>query len=321
MEIRTDIKGFQASELGVYAGLSDDDYHAHDALSNSRLGQFRASPRKMRYNMEHPESTSTSAKIFGRAAHASLLEAERFSKEFVTAQQCAAITKQGSRCTKQGSRMDSSGAWYCGLKSHAPEEAYVPDQVITEAEEVALQKMSAWCHTLPVTRRLLVDENGNDIGPRELSILWKCQGVLCKARVDLLCVEKGFALDYKTTRGLEGEYGVTYWKTRNDWELTTSRSIFNYGYHRQGAFYTDALAYHKVFINNFVFLVQEKTPPYECAPLSLHSDAIRLGREEYEPEVLDYAECLKENKWPPATPQKIIEVDLPQFAYGSDTKW
>ena len=317
MQFSNDLEAFRANEHGVYVGVEEDEYHAHPGLSNSRLNVFRISPRKMRYQMDHPTG-STPAQLIGTAAHAALLERDKFDHEFVTASQCSAFTKQGKQCSKMGSLIENE-FWFCG--THASPTAYVPRYMIKPEQRDKVLNMSQWCHTFPGTKGLLVDENDNPRGEREITILWEIEGVLAKCRIDLLCLEGGYALDYKTTENLEKNFGISYMRSRNiaptEDAITSSTAIYKWGYYRQGAYYSDALAYHGLNVNHFVFLVQEKDPPYEAVALRLHDTALQIGRDEYTLEAKEYAKLVEKDFWPSAAPTKVIEVDLPKWAYGN----
>ncbi len=314
---------FRAGKPGIYKGIEEDDYHAHPAVSNSRLSAFRVSPRKMKYQMERSHEP-TPAQLFGTAAHAALLEPDKFEEEFHTPTQCAAITKRGTQCSNIGVLMDpTTGLWYC--KIHASEICVRPRYVVSPDDREAVTSMAKWCHTFPGTKGLLVDKDGEPRGEREVSILWEVEGVLAKCRIDLLCLDgdASYALDYKTTASLETGFGIMYLKSRHygpmDDAITTSTAIYKWGYHRQGAFYTDALAYHGVEVDHFVFLVQEKPAPYECVALRLYDEAMAIGREEYKLEAAEYGKLLEKDHWPSAAPTRVIEVDLPRWVYGNES--
>ena len=296
---------------GTIQTMPEAEYHARPELSNSMLWTFRQSPAKMIWDRSN--SASTSAQVFGSAAHAKILE----NKDFLVAEQCSAILKNGKRCSKMGSlylpseitngMLGDTGSWYCKTSGHAADDAYEPVDVISEGDRDMIAAMQERFIAHPAASILLVGAN-----VIEASIFFPYEGVDCRSRIDILNAAKNYAADYKTTRSLE-DWGVEYCGRMRD--EVVSRLMYNYGYYRQAAFYLAGLAACGIFLDNFIFIVQEKTPPYDLAVLRISGPALSLARQELEQDVLDYRTCLEADEWPGAGPDHIIDVDLPPYAY------
>ncbi|WP_237741439.1 PD-(D/E)XK nuclease-like domain-containing protein [Mycobacterium canetti] len=71
------------------------------------------------------------------------------------------------------------------------------------------------------------------------------------------------------------------------------------GYYQQDAWYRDGLAANSITDTPaFLFVVQEKTPPYVVSVLQHHPDDVQRGRELNRAAVDLYAQCTAENHWP-----------------------
>lgn len=91
-------------------------------------------------------------------------------------------------------------------------------------------------------------------------------------------------------------------------EKEFSKTIYNYGYHRQAAFYLDLFG-----ATHFVFIVVEKVAPYAVACYALDHDAIAVGRWENERDLARVAECVRTGVWP-GYPDVLLKIGLPEWA-------
>lgn len=121
---------FRAGKPGVYPLIPATAYHAHEALSNSRITDMMRSPAHCRWAMDNPDD-DTPATIFGSALHAMVLQPEIFDAEFVVAGQCVAKKGDGARCGNAGKYL-IAGEWRCGV--HKPKFAKAIEQVRDELE-------------------------------------------------------------------------------------------------------------------------------------------------------------------------------------------
>lgn len=88
------------------------------------------------------------------------------------------------------------------------------------------------------------------------------------------------------------------------------KSIGKYRYHVQAAYYIDLCNLLDMEKSEFLYVVVEKEPPYAVAVYSLDDDAIRLGRMEYQRDLLAVRQCMESGKWP-AFADEIREISLP----------
>ncbi len=107
-------------------------------------------------------------------------------------------------------------------------------------------------------------------------------GVLVKCRFDKL-TDSVLAVDLKKTQDLR-DFG---------------KSVANYGYHIQAAFYSDVYKWATgEELRGFVFAAVEENMPHASAPLILDEEALEIGRMQYREALNTYAECLAADEWP-----------------------
>ena len=98
------------------------------------------------------------------------------------------------------------------------------------------------------------------------------------------------------------------------------RTIVKYGYHRQAAFYQDAVYELTGGRLPFVFIGVTTNPPYTCETYDLDEDFIRLGREQYEFALRRLVACQQSNTWRTATHGEIFTLSAPGWA-AQEQSW
>ncbi|MFE2911298.1 PD-(D/E)XK nuclease-like domain-containing protein [Kitasatospora indigofera] len=143
-------------------------------------------------------------------------------------------------------------------------------------------------------------------GSPEQSLFWQDvpTGVWRRARLDWLPDEtdgRMIVADYKTTISADPE--------------SISRSVHNYGYHQQAAWYLDAVRALDLANSSavMVFVFQEKTPPYLVNVVQLDQAAMRIGRERNRRAIAAYQACIESGRWPGYS-DRIEIVTLPAWA-------
>jgi len=91
-----------------------------------------------------------------------------------------------------------------------------------------------------------------------------------------------------------------------------SRSVHDFRYDVQNAFYIDGLRACGAHCEGFVFIAIEKEPPYLCACYTLPADWVRIGRIKYRRALATYAECKKADQWPGLEP--LRDLQMPSYA-------
>lgn len=143
-------------------------------------------------------------------------------------------------------------------------------------------------------------------GTAEVSIFWVDgpSGVWRRSRLDWLrhpiAGRRLIVPDYKTCDCADPE--------------TLQRTINNYGYHRQGAWYLDAVRAVGLDAEPvFVLVFQEKEPPYLVTIAEPDPPALRIGAALNREAIDVYRRCVAEDRWPGYADDNVTQVGLPAY--------
>ncbi|SUA58231.1 PD-(D/E)XK nuclease-like domain-containing protein [Oligella urethralis] len=205
-------------------------------------------------------STNTRFMQIGTAIHCAILEPDRFKDEYILL-----IDANDRR----------SPEYQAAKKEHGEEFVLVSHEV----ENVLGMQASVYAN--PVAKKWL------DLpSEKELSIFAKDPetGVTVRIRPDILTA-CGSIVDLK--------------KTQDARPREFSKSIYNYRYHVQVAFYLDVYKWVTGDeCQSFRFLAVEEKRPYSSMVYMLDDLAIDEGRKLYREALNVYADCLEKNQWP-----------------------
>lgn len=302
---------------GVYSNdqLSNDAYHASEGVSNSGMTAILQSPLhywEKYLNPDREHKAPTPALIVGKAFHTLIGEPEKFSDQFALApskddypQAIATIEDITARASQLGISLPKGkkDAMFEALKASDPhailweelKEQIVAGKTILSVDQWdKIHRMRDAVAKHPAARVLLQD------GTFEQSHYWRHidADVLCKCRPDYIRKD-GVIVDFKTTEDASKD--------------AFQRSAWNYGYHRQAAFYLDGIQATGAGAGPFLFLVIEKEPPYAVAVYEADQEMIVAGRIQYMKALQTYAECLKANQWP-GYPKTTQPLGIPSWA-------
>jgi len=305
---------FSSGEPGFYADVPAEIYHALDAFSNSRGNKFNISPAACRDYIDNPPETKTFD--LGRARHCALFEPMIFATDYATAGQCEGIKKDGARCTSGGS-VRVANKWYCG--THVKSIDGERDDVLfmSQDEYDKTLRMGAVAQGHTAFQKLL-----SLPGAFEVSVLFEhpVTEILCKCRIDFLSFDPLLIVDYKTTKDLAYEFGLSrdYVRTKPNQSFKTlvSWALYKYGYFRQGAMYPMACHALGHKLDDFVIFAQDTPAPFQAICARIKHDAFVAGRSQLDEMILNYSECLKSGNWPGYVDDEILNLDLPDQAYS-----
>jgi len=253
-----------------------EEYNSIDAVRNTELGYIARSPAHyIEYKKNPPASTAN--KEFGIDSHVALLQPDLFKSEYVIAPKFDKRTKAGKEEFEKF-LIENNGK-----------------RVIEKDAFDAIQGMIDSVYTHPAAKKLL------SLGHAELTYLWRDQtGLDCKVRPDFLR-DGNLIVDIKTTE--------------NGAFKPFQKSIANYRYHVQGAFYCDGVS-HAVgsVFDKFVIIAVEKKPPYAVAVYALDEATLDCGRSEYRENLDLLAECKEKNHWP-AYSTEVQPMNIPPWAW------
>ncbi len=247
--------------------MTENEYRRQEGISRTELWRLRESPEKFKWYQEHPEP-ATPALIFGAAVHKLLLEPEKFADEF-------ALIPQYDRRTKEGKA--AYNEWLSkseGKLAISMEDAAKAAQMVEKALEA------------PFVKKLLDGEH-------EKPFYWvdDLTGEPCKIRLD--CLKKyhvGFEqedrliiVDYKTTADASTDGFM--------------RHALNFGYDLQAGMYCEGVEKVTGQKPLFVFIAQEKTPPYAVNILQADDLMVKRGYDVFRELIGIYHECKTTGNW------------------------
>lgn len=262
-------------EPGIYPDIPDTEYHAaKDILSSSGARRLITStPRKFYEEMTTVRPYNPAFEI-GHAAHTLML----------TVGDPFEVVDADSWRTK-----DAKAARDAALQAG--------NTPLLAKEYAQVRAMADAILDHPVTGELFTRNDTTS----EQSLYWKDEqtGVACRARPDLAVNDWSLIVDYKTTVSADPR--------------EFAKSIAKYGYHQQQAWYCEAVEILTGIRPEFVFVCQEKTPPYEVSLIQLDADAVRIGGRLNEDARSIYAACMDSGVWP-SYPTSVQVVGLPAWA-------
>ena len=262
-------------QSGLIQGVPNNQYHAGPGVSKSQLDQFAKSPAHYLASLS-TQRKETPAMRIGTLFHGLVLEPERV--KIAVAPVCDKRTKDG-KATWEAFCAENAGA-----------------EIVTADEGEMLNGMVASVRAHPAANALL-----SGPGIAEGSAYWDDEqsGELCRCRPDFYRQDLGIIVDLKSTRDASPK--------------EFARSIANYRYHMQSAFYQDGVESSTGdFIKGFVFVACESTAPYAVAVYQLDMQGVEAGRIEYRRLLLDLADCKASGKFP-AYSDRIETISLPAW--------
>lgn len=250
------------SELKI---ISAADYHADEAVGNSMLSSMKDSPAHCyAWHMApgRPERVETAAMRLGTLTHTAILEPDEFRKRYVVKPDDISLA------TKEGK------AW---------KSAMVGVEIIDSAEAEMVKHQRAALLANDELARLFSE------GRPEMSAFWNdsATGLRCKCRPDWLHFtgpNRVRVVDLKTTNDITLE--------------AVSKSVTNFGYHRQQAHYTRGLEACGLVVEDFVFAFVTKAYPFFALPYSIEDESLAQGYEEVDELLALFSNCKRTNTWP-----------------------
>lgn len=270
-------------------------------LNWSTLRLMATSAKLLQYRLTHPMKETAPLRM-GRAIHCATLEPEKFPKVWIVATMCSATKKgDGERCGSAG-KLFLDGAWYCGVKGHAPAGAgKLPAglESISEDELVVVNSCAAAVREHPIAGPLFAG------GRPECALEWvdELTGTPCKGRLDYL--RPADLIDLKSTRRA----------TTKEFINDAARSL----YHAQLAWYHDgAIAARQIPEDApLPMLVSVSTEePYDVAPYRITRSTYMAGQTVYRGLLKKYLDCKNSDWWPGIAPTAMLDLQVPDWAPG-----
>lgn len=257
--------------------MTNAEYHAQSSISKSGLDLIRRAPSLFRHRRETPQEP-TQAMRMGTLVHTTILEPDRMDDQIIIAPAVDRRTTAGK-------------AEWAEFQIAARGREIVTQDELDKLDGI---RDAVWAH--PAARDALAM-----LSEVETSIFWtdELSGVDCRCRPDGI-MENGVIVDVKTTKDARPD--------------EFAKSIANYRYHVQAAFYSDG--YQQAFgtpPKGFVFVAVETEPPHLVGVYVASQAMILRGRVDYRTDLETYRRCTESDTWPGLSPDPLV-IDLPKWA-------
>ena len=213
------IVSMTAGDTLYIENLSNEVYHASNAISNSSLSLVAESPALLEWQANCPQET-VSAFDLGNAVHTLILEPHKYDDEYIVAPSFNLRTNQGKEDKKE---------FY--------EKSEGEGKIILSAEDdTKARTMAASAFAHPTVKKLF-----SLPGVSEASFFWVDPetGIVCKCRPDRYVKTQPIIIDVKTTDKIE----------------LFDKSIHDFRYYVQDAFYSEGFQQVMEQTPSFFFLV------------------------------------------------------------------
>ena len=187
------------------------------------------------------------------------------------------------RRTKQG-KADHAD-WLVDVATNHADKTHV-----TQDDYDTIQDMLAAVQEHPIGAAMLSCQD------REITGIFESESVPCKIRPDFYDADKQIIYDLKSTISADVE--------------DFTKSIFNFGYHVQAAFYSMGHFNIENLKCQFVIVAVEKSEPYGVNAFHIAGDALEYGYGQVFRQLYTIAECLENHKWPGYEP-RLHTVTVP----------
>lgn len=266
--------------------MTNAQYHAHEAISNSKLKVFRES--RKRYYQQFIAKTlafeQTPSMFLGSLVHALTLEPENYDKLYAVAPKCDRRTNVGK-------------ADWQAFVDGCPHGA----EVVTEDQHALAVRIARELQASEVVSQLL-----GLAGPTEHPIFWidRDTGLPCRAKLDKLAVGEDLIIDIKTTTDASpGSFAKT---------------MVNFGYARQAAWYLEGHERLTGVQANFIFIAVETSEPFEIGCYELNEDELKRAHEQNRRLMDSLMFCQTNNEWHGRHETEVVKLSLPKYAQYED---
>jgi len=251
---------FVITKPGIY-DVPEEEYHADPvpslSLSSSGAKKMYEKTPLHYWTDRRLGSKSTSALKLGSAAHIALLEPERFDKTYFVMPEGLSMSFAATKALKEEFGEDGVKE----LKATAKSAKEIGQILLSykDAEIVKGMKEGMGRKESILSKFITCPKEQSAFWFDDVFRIWR------RARFDYLPNEGRIFADYKTTTDLSDD--------------AINKAVSNFGWHQQAAWYLDAikaLGLHDKPV--FMFIMQEKSPPYEIRLVELDYQSIADGQ-------------------------------------------
>ena len=259
---------------GIYLNLTNEAYHEGPGVSKSGLWTIES---KSPAHYKFGKRETAQHFDFGEACHLAILQPNEFEKTVLRGPD----DRRGNKwkdlveaCEISGKLLLTSGDY---------------DKTLAIRDAV---HADPWINSIVTSGEPIIEASGYFTDP--------VTGELCRVRPDLYRKDLRGILDVKSTASAHPD--------------AFAKSVVNYGYHAQEAFYSDGWQSLGMPVDWFAFLTFEKEEPFAFAVYELPPSIVDEGRALMRKALDTYAECKRNNHWP-AYGEGVQELSFKRWAY------
>ena len=270
---------------GIYFDVPNSEYRAWNAFAQSGVRHILRSPAHYMQNNLF-ESVKSKAMTIGSLIDCLVLEPEKYNSYF-------AVIPETYINSKEEIKEFNANSTVC---------KQIKNEILASGKTIIDKNQ------INIAQNCFVQISGHKTASeiiarskKQVSLCWidSDTGVLCKGRLDMLDDNCDIS-DLKSTMDAS--------------PFSFSKSIESFGYHIQGAFYSDGYA---ALTGNvqlpYNIIAVETEAPYCVATYVIEPDTLLIGRCIYKKALKKYAECKKLNSWPGYS-DFIEPIDVPAWA-------
>lgn len=260
--------------------MTQDAYHSDvSRISNSMLSLLKESPRKFYNRYELGQySKPTPAMIYGSVAHCLTFEPQEVGNRF-------AIVPNVDGRTTEGKAEKKKFYDTLGDKEAVDSDVF---RAAASASFAARSHLEFTWFAANASEAII-----------EKRIDFELEGTLCRCKPDFIHLERQVIWDLKTTE--------------NASPSDFARSVAVYGYHRQDAFYREAVRQKYGIDCRFLFLVVSKSDPWESAVYELDELDTRQGMQEILFLMSELQARKATNNWEQVWGSGVVPLSLPKW--------
>lgn len=262
------------STTGIVSDLDNEAYHAGPGVSKSGLWKIYTQSPA---HYRFAERKDTTAFDFGTACHTAILEPEHFEARTMK----GPTDRRGNNWKDAQAEATNTGRVLLAAGDY--------DKVMIIRDAV---HADAWLNALIVSPHSRVEQSAYWID--------EATGVLCRSRPDLYREDLGIMVDVKSTLSAHPD--------------AFARSVINYGYHAQEAWYSAGHRANDKPVEGFVFLAWEKDTPFVTARYELPPSIVAEGDAIMRRSLETYATCQQADHWP-GYANEITELSFKRWSY------
>jgi len=264
---------------GIYFNMPNEDYHSGPGISKSGLWTIQnQSPAHYKFGQREPSKVFD----FGEACHLAILQPNEFETKVIRGPE----DRRGNKWKDLVAACDIKGSDMFG-KLLLTSGDY--DEVLAIRDVV---HADSWLNSIITGGKPMIEASGY--------IIDKPTGELRRVRPDFYREDLSLILDVKSSQSAHPD--------------AFARSVVNYGYHAQEAYYTDAWSDLGKPVEGFAFLAFEKKPPYAFAVYELPPSIVEEGRALMRQALDTYHDCRKSGVWP-SYGEGVQELSFKRWAY------